>query len=185
MNRLVRTTALLLGLQLLPSAASAELRRVQLDVPGMDCAYCVKTMSATIRKLEGVESIEVSLEKSSADIRLKAGNTITLAQIRRIVRSNGYASKDAQIDAKGKFVERDGRPVFDLLNGSALDLAATPPDARADAVEITGVSKPGEKDAEILTVNAVKTPESPRRTATPTPKRVHEVHDSGDSRNRD
>jgi len=36
MNRVVRTTAALLGLMLLPSLASAELRRVQLHVLGMD-----------------------------------------------------------------------------------------------------------------------------------------------------
>lgn len=36
MNRLVRTAAALLGIMLLPSLASAELRRVQLHVMGMD-----------------------------------------------------------------------------------------------------------------------------------------------------
>jgi hypothetical protein len=36
MNRLIRTAAALAGLLLLPSAASAELRRVQLNVLGMD-----------------------------------------------------------------------------------------------------------------------------------------------------
>ena len=113
-------------------------------------------MSVAIKKLDGVESIDVSLEKSSADIKLKAGNTITLAQIRRIIRSNGYPSKDAQIDAKGMFVERDGKPVFDLLNGSTLDLAEKPKDAPAEAVDITGVSRPGDKDAERLTITESK-----------------------------
>jgi len=36
MNGFVRTAAVLAGLMLLPSAASAELRRVQLNVLGMD-----------------------------------------------------------------------------------------------------------------------------------------------------
>jgi hypothetical protein len=36
MNRLIRTTAALFGLMLLPSVAAAELRRVQLNVLGMD-----------------------------------------------------------------------------------------------------------------------------------------------------
>jgi len=113
-------------------------------------------VSVAIKKLDGVESIEVSLEKASADIRLRPDNKITLAQIRRIIRSNGYPSKDAQIDAKGKFVERDGKPVFDLLNGSTLDLVERPRDASAAAVEITGVSRPGEKDAERLSITAIK-----------------------------
>jgi len=36
MNHLIRTAAALAGLMLLPSIASAELRRVQLNVLGMD-----------------------------------------------------------------------------------------------------------------------------------------------------
>jgi hypothetical protein len=36
MNRVVRTAAALLGLMLMASGASAELRRVQLNVLGMD-----------------------------------------------------------------------------------------------------------------------------------------------------
>jgi hypothetical protein len=36
MNRVIRTTAALFALIVLPSAAAAELRRVQLNVLGMD-----------------------------------------------------------------------------------------------------------------------------------------------------
>ena len=113
-------------------------------------------MSVAIKKLDGVESIDVSLEKASADIKLKPDNKITLAQIRRIIRSNGYPTKDAQIDAKGTFVERDGKPVFDLLNGSTLDLVEKPKDTPAEAVEITGVSSPDDKDTERLSITAIK-----------------------------
>jgi copper chaperone CopZ len=109
-----------------------------------------------MKKLDGVESVEVSLEKSSADIKLKPDNRITLPQIRRIIRSNGYPTKDAQITAKGKIVEREGKPVLDLLNGSFLDLAAKPKDAPADAVEISGVSRADDKNIEWLTIGSVK-----------------------------
>ena len=109
-----------------------------------------------MKKLEGVETVEVSLEKSSADIKLKADNKITLPQIRRIIRSNGYPTKDAQISARGKIAERDGKPVLDLLNGSFLELAEKPKDAPADIVEVTGVSRADDKNAELLTVTSVK-----------------------------
>jgi hypothetical protein len=109
-----------------------------------------------MKKLEGVESVEVSLEKSSADIKLKADNKITLPQLRRIIRSNGYPTKDAQITARGRIIDRDGKPVLDLLNGSFLDLAEKPKEATADVVEVTGVSRTGDKDSEILTVAAIK-----------------------------
>jgi copper chaperone CopZ len=113
-------------------------------------------VSVAIKKLEGVESIEVSLEKASAEIRLKPDNKITLPQIRRIIRSTGYPTKDARITAKGTIAERDGKPVLDLLNGSFLELSEKPKDPPAAAVEVTGVSRPGEKDAEVLTISSIK-----------------------------
>jgi hypothetical protein len=39
---------------------------------------------------------------------------------------------------------------------STLDLAEQSKDAPADAVDITGVSRPGDKDAERLTITAIK-----------------------------
>ena len=113
-------------------------------------------MSVATKKLEGVESVEVSLEKSSADIKLKADNKVTLPLIRRIIRSNGYPTKDAQITARGKIADRDGKPVLDLLNGSLLDLTEKPKDTPADAVEITGVSRADDTNKELLTIGLVK-----------------------------
>ena len=40
-------------------------------------------MSVAIKKLDGVASVEVSLDKANADIRFNADNTITLPQLRR------------------------------------------------------------------------------------------------------
>jgi hypothetical protein len=113
-------------------------------------------VSVATKKLDGVESVDVSLEKASADIKLKADNKITIAQLRRVIRSNGYPTKDAQVTARGKFTEREGKPVLDLLNGSFLELAERPKDAPPDIIEVTGVSRAGEKDTEQLTITAIK-----------------------------
>jgi copper chaperone CopZ len=59
-----------------------------------------------IRKLPGVESVDVSLERATADIRLRAGNAITLAQLRQIIKNNGFASKEAIVTVIGNLIER-------------------------------------------------------------------------------
>ena len=106
-------------------------------------------------KLDGIESAEVSLTTATADIRLKPDNRITLPQLRELLKKNGYPTRDAQVSARGKAVERDGKRVFDLLNGSTLELAET---AGASSlavnqiVEITGTSRADGKTAEKLTV---------------------------------
>lgn len=113
-------------------------------------------MSVAVKKLEGVETVDVSLEKASAVVTLKADNTITLPQLRRIIRAIGYPTKDAEITARGRITDQSGKPVLDLLNGSTLELAERPKNAPADTVEITGVSRRGEKDSERLTITAIR-----------------------------
>ena len=109
-----------------------------------------------MKRIDGVESIEVSIEKASADIRLRPDNRVTLEQIRRAIRSNGYPTKVAEITARGTFAEQDGKPVFDLRNGSVLTLTEKPPSPPSGVVEITGVSTFDEKSGERLTVATVK-----------------------------
>ena len=113
-------------------------------------------MSVAIKKLDGVESVDVSLEKASADIRLKPGNAITLPQLRRIIRQSGYPTKDAQVEARGTIVERNGKPALDLKNGSFLELATKPSVPSTVSIDVTGLSRVVDKDREVLTITDSK-----------------------------
>lgn len=109
-------------------------------------------------KLPGVESAAVSLEKASADITLKADNRITMPQLRELLRKNGYPTRDARIEARGRIVDRAGARVLDLLNGATMDLdpgsVATSTDG--EAAEIVGVSRANSKTAERVSVETVR-----------------------------
>lgn len=94
-----------------------------------------------MKKLDGVESVEVSLEKATADVRLKPDNKITLTQLRQTIRKSGYPTRDAQIEARGAVIERNGTPLLDLQNGSILELSARPEGAGTAVVTIVGVSR--------------------------------------------
>lgn len=113
-------------------------------------------MSAAIKKLEGVESVEVSLEKASVDIKLEADNKVTLPQVRRTIRSNGNETSDARITGRGRIVDRDGKPVLDLLNGATMEVESAPKGAPRGTVDITGVSKERSRDIERVTLIEVK-----------------------------
>jgi copper chaperone CopZ len=113
-------------------------------------------VSVAVKKLDGVQTVDVSLEKASADIRLKPGNRITLTQLRDVIKKNGYPTKDAQIEARGRFVDRDGAVVLDLLNGSMLEIADKPTDWGSAIVTVTGVSRAMGKDRERLTLTTSK-----------------------------
>jgi copper chaperone CopZ len=113
-------------------------------------------VSVAVKKLDGVETVEVSLEKATADIRLKPGNTVTLPQLRRIIRQSGYPTKDARIEASGALVERNDKPTLDLQNGSFLELAAKPRTSTTGVLDVTGVSRAVGKDREVLTITDEK-----------------------------
>ena len=110
-----------------------------------------------VRKVDGVESIDVSLEKAAADIRLKPNNHVTLAQLRAAIKKNGYATRDAQVEAHGKILLRDGKPVLDLLNGEAVLLASDAAGKAGDrSVDVTGVAHADPKGLDVLTVTAIR-----------------------------
>jgi hypothetical protein len=109
-------------------------------------------------KLPGVESADVSLDKASADIRLKAENQITMTQLRAVLKKNGYPTRVAQIELRGRIVDRGGSRFIDLLNGSTMEIDPRAASAKAgdQIVQITGISSADSKTGERLTVQSAK-----------------------------
>lgn len=68
------------------------------------CAHAVRV---AVQKLEGVASVEVSLNEGLAVIRLEPANRVALGRIREVIRSNGFAPKEAVIRVSGILVERE------------------------------------------------------------------------------
>jgi len=69
------------------------------------CAHAVRV---AIEKIPGVEKVDVSLNDGVAIIRLAAGNEVTVAQVRRMIRDKGFTPKDAQLRLRGRVEAREG-----------------------------------------------------------------------------
>ena len=54
-----------------------------------------------MKKVPAVSQVRVSLKDGLTILDLKAGNTVTLAQLRQIINNNGFVSKEAQLVAAG------------------------------------------------------------------------------------
>lgn len=65
-----------------------------------------------MKKVEGVESVEVSLNRGEALLRLEPGNSVTVERVRQVVIDNGFTPKDADVEIVGKVVERGGKPAL-------------------------------------------------------------------------
>lgn len=121
-----------------------------------------------MEKLPGVESTEVRLNEGRAIIRLKPGNAITIAQIRRSVERNGFTPQQAVISAEADVIARGDKLQLRIRGTTdTYDIAST---AHADtiqqqlkkhtgnAVVIEGIV-PASKDSKgipVIQVNSVK-----------------------------
>ena len=75
-------------------------------------------MRVAVRKVPGVQSVEVSLERAVTEIRLAAGNSVTVAQLRKILKDGGFNSGAADVEAVGTLTQRDGAPML-VVSGTA------------------------------------------------------------------
>jgi copper chaperone CopZ len=89
--KLRRMLFLLLSLTLLSGLAVAEPSQIlEIDVAGMTCPFCVYGIEKSIGKLEGVKTVEVSLELKKARVVMKAGEKLDEARIRELIRDAGF-----------------------------------------------------------------------------------------------
>jgi copper chaperone CopZ len=115
----------LLILLLLPSDAQAEYNRIVLKIFGMDCAICAHGVRVAIQKIDGVESVVLSLERAEADIRLRQDNRVSIDQFRRIAKANGFEPRQATVTAVGTVREVNGALAFEVSGVPAALLVVT------------------------------------------------------------
>lgn len=123
-------------------------------------------MRVALLKVSGVEAVEVSLERAIAAIRLRAGNAVTLTQIREIVKNNGFTAKDATVTVVGTLIERGGKPALNVSGTNTVILLAPDPkqpgaykdvesrhrSASSAPVELTGVVETRADQPDMLVV---------------------------------
>jgi hypothetical protein len=50
-----------------------------------------------MQKVDGVQTVKVSLKDGLTILDLKPGNSVTLATLRQVIKNNGFVSKEAQV----------------------------------------------------------------------------------------
>ena len=80
-----------------------------------------------VLKLSGVESVNISLERALTDVQLRPGNSITLEQLRTIIKNNGFTTRDATVTVVGTLIERGGQPALEVTGTNNVMLIAADP----------------------------------------------------------
>ena len=76
------------------NSAPVELVQTTIDIGGMDCDMCVKSVEKGVNELTGIASVAVSLDDSIAVVKYDAGK-VQLAEIEKAIEKRGYKVKDA------------------------------------------------------------------------------------------
>jgi hypothetical protein len=115
-----------------------------------------------VRKLEGVDSVAVSLDSGLAVIRFKPGNHVTVQQVREAIQRNGFTPKAAEVRVRGTLVERDGEFALSLTGSEQVFILAESRGA-ADVLNRLRSIRPGT----VLAIEGVL-PETGKDAALPT-----------------
>lgn len=69
-------------------------------------------MRVSLKSVSGVDSVDVSLEKGLAVVKMKPGNTATLKQLNEAITKNGFTMKDSTASIAGTVFITDGKPAL-------------------------------------------------------------------------
>jgi hypothetical protein len=122
----------------------------------MTCAHIV---DVALKKVPGVDTVDVSLNKGLATVKLKPGNTISVPQFWELLHQKGYTPKTTTVSVRGELAGGPGRLQLKVSGTKdILNLAPDPNEAAAyseaakkvgQSVVIQGIMMPG-KDLKAL-----------------------------------
>ena len=88
------------------------------------CAHAVRV---AVEKLDGVDEAEVSLDDGRVRVRFAPGNTVTIAQLRRTIRHQGFTPREAKLTLSAR-IELHGGALVAIVPGSGVAYAVTAED---------------------------------------------------------
>jgi copper chaperone CopZ len=84
-------------------------------------------VSVAIKKIPGVQSVNVSLNKGLVSITLAPGNTVKMEQIRKAILDDAFTPKGAKVVAAGELVSQDEKLLFKVAGtNETFPVASTP-----------------------------------------------------------
>ena len=94
-------------------------------------------MRVSLKAVPGVESVEVSLEKGLAVVKMKPRNSVSFKQLNEAIAKNGFTMKDSVATVAGTVDESNGKAVL-RVSGSNDVLTLLPDGSAQNAAPETG-----------------------------------------------
>lgn len=92
--------------------AFSEIDRVEMQINGMTCPFCVYGIEKKLEALEEVEDASANLKTGIVDIKLKKDEPIDIERLNEAVRETGFTPGGIKITATGSLIEYNGYPAL-------------------------------------------------------------------------
>lgn len=89
--------ALLITALVWSAAALADGTRYQMRVDGLACPYCAYGIEKNLKKIDGVEKIDIDLNNGMVTVNVAAGVTLTDAQMAGLFTDAGFTFRSMLI----------------------------------------------------------------------------------------
>jgi copper chaperone CopZ len=94
----------------------------------------------SLKSVSGVDSVDVSLAKGLAAVKMKPGNTATLKQLQNAITKNGFTMKDSTATVTGTIVVANGKSQLQISGSNELLTLVAESQAAGDATALSGES---------------------------------------------
>jgi len=92
----------------------------------------------SLKSVSGVDSVDVSLAKGLAAVKMKPGNTATLKQLQNAITKNGFTMKDSTAAIGGIIVISNGKAQLQVSGSNELLTLVPESQASGDATSLNG-----------------------------------------------
>jgi hypothetical protein len=94
----------------------------------------------SLKSVPGVDSVDVSLAKGLAAVKMKPGNTATLKQLQNAITKNGFTMKDSTATVTGTILVANGKSQLQISGSNELLTLVPESQASGDATSLSGKS---------------------------------------------
>ncbi len=96
----------------------AEISQVSLSVDGLGCPFCVYGLEKKLKKVGGVQTVQVDLKSGLVVMTLQEGESPELSRFEDAVKKAGFTPGKLQITAIGKVLAVNDRMLLQLRDSS-------------------------------------------------------------------
>jgi copper chaperone CopZ len=101
------------------------------------CAHAVRV---ALKGVNGVDSVDVSLNKGLATVTLKPGNTVTIEQLQHAITKNGFTTKQSTVVVTGTLLLDDHKETLRVSGSNELFNLVPENHEQANTTEIKRLS---------------------------------------------